>query len=33
MPPELPETFSDVSKRGDYGDVVSEIDWSVGRIE
>jgi arylsulfatase A-like enzyme len=26
------ETFADVSKRGDYGDVVSEIDWSVGQI-
>ena len=26
------DTFADVSKRGDYGDVVQEIDWSVGQI-
>lgn len=26
------ETFSAVSKRGDYGDVITELDWSVGRI-
>jgi arylsulfatase A-like enzyme len=32
VPLETSETFSDVSKRGDYGDVVEEIDWSVGRI-
>jgi len=26
------ETFQDTSKRGLYGDVVQEIDWSVGQI-
>jgi arylsulfatase A-like enzyme len=26
------ETFQDTSKRGLYGDVVQEIDWSVGKI-
>jgi arylsulfatase A-like enzyme len=32
VPLHTSEPFSDVSKRGDYGDVVSEIDWSVGQI-
>lgn len=32
VPLETSETFADVSKRGDYGDVIQEIDWSVGRI-
>lgn len=26
------DTFADVSKRGDYGDVIEELDWSVGQI-
>ena len=32
VPLETSESFEDVSKRGDYGDVIEEIDWSVGRI-
>lgn len=32
VPLHTSEAFSEVSKRGDYGDVISEIDWSVGQI-
>jgi len=32
VPLETSETFAEVSKRGDYGDVIEELDWSVGRI-
>ena len=32
VPLETSEDFEGVSKRGDYGDVIEEIDWSVGQV-
>lgn len=32
VPLHTSEAFSGVTKRGDYGDVVQEIDWSVGQV-
>ncbi|MFB6081686.1 MAG: sulfatase [Halanaeroarchaeum sp.] len=32
VPLHASEEYEDASKRGDYGDVIEEIDWSVGRV-